>query len=100
MVVLTVRARAEARAAVHWLHDRSPAAATRWYAGLAKAINTLDRNPERHPVSEDASARFGFEVREMLYRQRRRVYRILFSVEGAVVNVLAIRHSAQGPIEP
>ena len=100
MVVLSARAKIEAISASRWLHGRSPTAAARWLAGLNQAITSLDLSPGRHPVSEEASRHFGSEVREMLYKRRRRAYLIYFSVDGAVVTVLAIRHGAPGPIEP
>jgi hypothetical protein len=74
--------------------------AARWYAGLWKAIAKLAKMPERHPVAEEESEQFGLTLRQMLYGRRRGVYRILFSIEGDVVYLHYIRHSAQGPIEP
>lgn len=96
----SVRARADAREGFRWLNERSPAAAARWSRGLIKATDTRRIDPKRHPVAEEASVRFGYEIREMLFKRRRRADRVFFTVEGDLVTVIAIRHSAQGPIEP
>jgi len=98
-VVFTARAKADAVKQFHYLADRSPAAAARWYTGLEKAIARLSKMPERHPVAEDESAQLGMTLRQMLYGRRPGVFRILFSVEGDTVTLHYIRHSAQGPIQ-
>lgn len=98
-VVFTARARADAIKQFHFLADRSPAAAARWYTGLEKAIAKLGKMPERHPVAEDESEQVGIPLRQMLYGRRPGVFRILFSIEGDTVTLHSIRHSAQGPIE-
>ena len=38
-------------------------------------------------------------LRQMLYGRRRGIYHILFSIEGDIVFLHYIRHSARGPIE-
>jgi plasmid stabilization system protein ParE len=58
-VVFTARARADAVEQFQYLADRSPDAATRWYAGLDKAIAKLSALPERHPIAEDESEQLG-----------------------------------------
>lgn len=99
-VVVTAKAKADAVEAFRWFAEQSPTAAAHWYAGLEKALVKLDQNPERHPIAEDESERFGFIMRQMLYGRRRGVYRILFSVEGDLVILHSVRHSSRGPIEP
>ena len=83
-----------------WYVERSPAAAARWLGGLTRSMNSLAKNPGRHPLSPDDSEALGCEVRVLLYGRRRGVFRILFAIDGDTVTVLRIRHSAQGPIEP
>ena len=84
----------------HFLADRSPAAAARWYTGLEKAIAKLDKMPERHPIAQEETEQLGITLRQMLYGRRPGVFRILFSVEGDTVTLHYVRHTAQGPIEP
>lgn len=98
-VVFQPRARADALEAFRWLTDQSPEAAAKWYLGLEKAVAKLATNPERHPVAEEESERFGVTIRQMLYGRRRGVYRILYAVENDTVSLLFVRHSARGPIE-
>jgi plasmid stabilization system protein ParE len=99
-VVFTPRARADALEAFRWIAEHSPTAAARWYAGLEKAITKLGELPERHPVAEEESERFGITLRQMLYGRRRGVYRILFSIEGEKVYLHYVRHTARDSIEP
>jgi plasmid stabilization system protein ParE len=53
-IVFTARARADVIEQFHYLVDRSPAAAARWYAGIEKAIAKLGTRPERHPIAQDS----------------------------------------------
>ena len=99
-VIVTRTADAEAMEAFRWYAERSPAVARRWYQGLERALEALETQPTRHPVSEDDSDALGRDVRLKLYGRRRGVYRIVFAVEGEIVWVLRIRHSACGSIEP
>jgi plasmid stabilization system protein ParE len=98
-VVFTAGARADAVKQFHFLADRSPTAAARWYMGLQKAIVKLSKMPERHPVAEEESEQVGIVLRQMLYGGRPGVFRILFSIAGDTVTLPYVRHSAQGPIE-
>ena len=99
-ILIQPRARAEAMESFRWLAERSPAAATRWYSGLQKAIAKLAENPERHPIAEEESERFGITIRQCLYGRRPGVYRIFYTIAPETVSVLAIRHGARGPLEP
>jgi plasmid stabilization system protein ParE len=99
-VVFTPRARADAVRAFRWIAEVSPAAAARWYAGLDKAVAALGTMPTRHPIAEEESERLGMPIRQMLYGRRRRIFRILFSIEGETVYLHYIRHSSQDTIEP
>lgn len=65
-VVVTARANADAIAALRWKNQHSAQAATRWYAGLEKAITKLSELPERHPIAEVESERLGIPLRQMI----------------------------------
>ncbi len=98
-IVITARARADVLESFRWLVERSPDAATRWYAGLQKAIAGLRKLPGRHPIAEAESELLGITMRQALHGLPN-IYRILYSVEGDTIVVHLVRHSARGPIEP
>jgi plasmid stabilization system protein ParE len=96
----TPRADADIDHYVAWLHLHvSLASAARWHAGISAKIRTLSNNPERCPLSDEASD-LGIELREMYYGRRRHVYRILFTIDGQTVNVHRVRHAAQDRLFP
>jgi plasmid stabilization system protein ParE len=99
-VVFTARARADVVEQFRYLADRSPAAASKWYAGIEKAVAKLGTQPDRHPIAQDETEQLGITLRQMLYGRRPDVFRILFSVEGDIVTLHYVRHTARGPIEP
>src|SRR5437764_828283 len=67
--------------------------AARWFTGLLKAISSLRTFPERCPLAPEADA-FQREIRQLFYGKRRNRYRILFVVDGDLVNILRILHGA------
>lgn len=92
---------AEIDAAYLRLSAWNPEFAGRWLEGIYRTLETLSEFPTRHArVSE--SEILGREVRRMLYRNGRTVYRILFTLidadgdgEADTVRVLRVRHGAQ-----
>ena len=64
---------------------------------MEDAIASLATFPKRCPIAPE-SARFPFEVRQLLYGRKPHVYRILFTIENNTVNVLHIRHGRRKPI--
>jgi plasmid stabilization system protein ParE len=72
----------------------SVAAAQQWYDRLIPTIQTLQTNPERCPIADEAYD-LGFELRFLLHGRKRSIYRILFRIDELVVTVLRVRHAAQ-----
>jgi plasmid stabilization system protein ParE len=72
----------------------SDQSAARWNDGIFAKIDTLQNNPDRWPLADEAAV-LGFDLRVLLYGRRRKVYRILFTIDGDTVNVLRVRHAAQ-----
>ncbi|MBN8562624.1 type II toxin-antitoxin system RelE/ParE family toxin [Leptolyngbya boryana CZ1] len=74
----------------------SPDQASQWYAGLLKAIESLSTMPKRCAIAKE-NEYFSQEIRQLLYGQKRNMYRILFTVleESSSVRILHIRHSSQ-----
>jgi len=75
-----------------WLMVERQAGETglRWFQGLQTRVATLAEMPERCPLAAESSS-LGLPVRLLLYGRRPRVYRILFTIDGEVVHILAIR---------
>jgi|ERR1019366_4251647 plasmid stabilization system protein ParE len=100
-VAITEQAEREMQSAFNWWAEhRSKRQADRWYAGLAKAIADLSKNPERHGPSKERD-RFGYEIRDLLFGSGRRpTHRAVFTIRGEDVVVLTIRHTAQQDLSP
>ena len=98
-VVVTARANADAIQAFRWKTERSTQVAARWLAGIEKAIASLSKLPERHPIAEEDSEQLGIVLRQMTYGKKPGTYRLLYSIEEDMVVLHYIRHSARGPID-
>lgn len=99
--VLTVRRKAFAdiRANVGWLATHfSAVAATRWQERATSAIRSLENDPARCPLAEEA-ADLGLELRELVFGRGKHKFRVLFTIDGDSVNVHRVRHAAQDRIQ-
>ena len=101
-VRLSEPAEAEIDALYLRLSAFSPDAAARWHEGLLVAIQSLTQLPRRCALVPEPE-RAGHELRQLLYRQGRTTYRLLFVIidteEDApgMVRVLHIRNAALPP---
>jgi plasmid stabilization system protein ParE len=93
---------AEADQAYLQLNRFSPDFAARWYDGLLNAIDSLSMFPARCPRVDVKGRIAGLEVRQLLYRQGRVVYRIIYTIlDDQKVRILALRHgAARWPDDP
>jgi toxin ParE1/3/4 len=73
------------------LAEHAGTAGERWFLALRTAITSLATFPSRCPLAPE-SPDSPVELRQLLYGSRPHVYRILFAIDGAVVQVLHIRH--------
>ena len=98
-VVIQPRAERDIWSAAQWIKDQSgsPAKALRWARSVRAKIDTLKAYPKRCPVDPDSDA-YGEEVRVLLHGKRHGTYRILFTIRGATVHVLTVRHVARRSI--
>ena len=67
------------------------------FGDLREAIGSLSELPLRcrvAPESRDSPV----EVRQLLYGRKPHVYRILFGVDGDLVQVLHVRHARRRPL--
>lgn len=95
-------AEAEIDAAYFRLSARNPEFAGRWLEGVYRIIETPSVFPTRHARVAESDV-LGREVRRILYRNGRTVYRILSTLidgdgEADTVRVLRVRHGAQQPL--
>jgi toxin ParE1/3/4 len=62
--------------------------AERWFDGMEKAINSLEKHPHRAPVAPEDRA-----LRHLLYGKKPNVYRVIYALEEqtSTVYVLHIR---------
>lgn len=98
-VHITARAERDIDETLTWLAENSLQAAARWHARLLEKVQTLEDHPVRCPLAEEAE-RLGLLLRQLLFGKRRGVYRILFTIDGDIVNIHHIRHAARNWLEP
>ena len=65
-IEVTARAEADIEEAYAWYAERSPEGAARWHGELSRAINTLERFPERCPVALVESEAVGLDIRRLV----------------------------------
>ncbi len=99
-VEISLQAEHDAEAILDWLlSQQSGTAAIEWFVALDDAFASLAQIPERCPIAPENS-HFPFEVRQLFYGRKPHVYRILFTVNGDMVEVLHIRHGRRKPLTP
>ncbi|PAX51747.1 type II toxin-antitoxin system RelE/ParE family toxin [Brunnivagina elsteri] len=80
-----------------WMREYSVDAAHRWVRGCYEIMLTLEKFPNRCPMSPE-SEYMGIEVRQLLYKKQ---FRILFTVSetvqegGGIVRIHRVRHGSQ-----
>lgn len=92
-VDITLRAERDFARLFEEIDAGSSATARKWYAGLEKAVLSLDQLTGRCPKTrEDA------QCRHLLYGRKPNVYRVIFRIPAKErrVEVLHIRHAARG----
>lgn len=78
-----------------WAANRSSEQASRWYASIVRAIDSLKREAARHPLAtENHLVPTG--VRELSFGLGRRpTHRVLFTIDDDTVIVLRVQHVSQ-----
>ena len=83
-----------------WVKHRSVEQAERWYAGILKAIDSLDKKASQYPLARE-NERFPYELRQMNFGLgNRSTHRVLFAIRADSVLVLTVRHVGQDDITP
>jgi plasmid stabilization system protein ParE len=97
-VRLTARAEFDVEAILEWFHATHAAAAgRRWFHKLNQSITTLESLPERCALAPE-SEELQLEIRELLVGKPRRVFRVLFQIDGQFVHILRIRRGTRDSI--
>ena len=98
-VVLASEAEADVRGIYRFIRSRgAPVTARTWSAGIRKKIKSLSANPERAALAPESTS-LDDPVREVFYGHGNRgTYRILFFIEGKVVQVLRFLHGSMMPL--
>jgi len=84
-----------------WVIERAPLQGTEWFEGLLTCLYSLDQNPNRCPLAQEAR-KSRRKIRNLLYGRGRSVYRILFEVneERQTVWILHVRRGARRGVRP
>ena len=99
-VVLEPRAHLQFQQIVHWLSDRSPAGAEHWLDAFDHAVEKLERNADGCALALENSL-VQREIRQTHFKTPRgRMYRMVFTIVGSDVRVLAVRGPGQAPLTP
>ncbi len=98
-VTLEPRAHQQFQRIVHWLSDRSPRGAEHWLDAFDGAVEQLERNADGCSLALENSL-VKREIRQTLFKTPRgRTYRMVFTIVGPDVRVLAIRGPGQAPLK-
>ncbi len=90
-VELSIRAEQDLNYISERISADDSVAASRWFDGLEKAINTLETFPRRCPITPE-SKRTKQGLRQLLHNPMRIIYEI--DEARKLVSVVTIRHSA------
>jgi plasmid stabilization system protein ParE len=95
---MSEKAEADIETALAWFHSQlATDAGIRWFAAIWKAIDKLERAPDRCPLAIESDC-LGLEIRELLFGRRRGKYRILFEIRQDTVTILRVWHGARDAI--
>ena len=96
-VVIQTSAEAEINEAFLWFYERVPDKAVEWYKNLEFSIYSLETLPHRCGLAPENEA-FKEEIRQLLFRKHKTIFRILFTIHGETVHVLHVRHGSQNTL--
>lgn len=95
-VRLTAAAKRDIRDAMDFFQKRSPRIASKWFAGLFEALETLQEMPHRHAFVFEA-AQLKRLLRGLPYYSHRVIYEVDESAQ--TVWILRIYHTSRAPLE-
>ncbi len=94
--VVESSARQDIDDAYRWMAQNiSPESGALWYLDIYGAMDSLKNFPARCGLAIENQF-FKEEIRQLICGK----YRILFEIDGEIVRVLHVRHSARKPLKP
>lgn len=94
------RAERDAQRIFHWIAERSPDGAVRWWSAFESAVAKLADNPTGYSFAPEYELT-DHELRQFVFKTRNgRTYRGVFVVMSDEINVLRIRGPGQPTLEP
>ncbi len=93
-IIITPSAKADIFEINAWLLENYPNIADKWLYGISQSVTSLNKFPERCPISPESIA-FDEVVRQLIYGRKPHVYRILFSIQNEKVYILRVRSTKQ-----
>lgn len=92
---MTSRAIRDLDAARDFIRQSAPETADRWYLSALETLLQLEKNPQIWPLAPE-DVEFTFDLRQFLFRTKSRLAnRVLFTIVGDEVRILAIRRPGQ-----
>jgi toxin ParE1/3/4 len=92
LVSITPRAGRDLAQLYEHINAQHSDAALKWYTGLKRAILTLEKYPNRCPVTPESA-----QLRHLLYGHKPHMYRVIYRVreKQKCVEILHVRHCRQ-----
>ena len=98
-VEMSAEAEHDAEEILAWLWSQGAGeTGIRWFLAMEDAIASLSQFPKSCPLAPE-NEHFPFELRQFLYGQKPHVYRILFTIDGDIVDILHIRHGRRKSVK-
>ncbi len=97
-VRLTEKAERDVAEVLAWFRQQSAVeAGGKWLSRLMGLLEKLETMPQRCAIAAEAEE-VGMEIRELHFGKRRGTYRLLFQIQGPVVYILRVWHSARDAV--
>jgi toxin ParE1/3/4 len=92
-VILTPNAQEDIQKVFDWLEEEDPLHAGKWVREIRARILDLKTLPESHAIAPESEV-FDCEIRQLLVGKGT-LWRVFFTIDGTLVQVLHIRHGRQ-----
>ena len=94
-IVFALTALEELESTLSWLGEEAPEKVAEWYEAIKAHTNTLKQLPEAHPLAPENGLWGEEELQQLFFQGYPSKYRIIYTVNSGIVQVLSIRHGAR-----